>query len=315
MAKTLAELKAAYASKDSSNTERSSNGYYPFWNMKVGESCTIRFLADKNDENPLGFLKEKLMHNLEINGEKKTVPCLKTYGENCPICKTSADFYKVEGDDSPNGKKYWRKKQYIAQALVLKDPLPADKDSGETHVGKVRFINLSFQIYNVIMEAFKGDELEEIPSAVEGGYDFIIKKTQQGKYDSYTVGTKFSKQRDLTDEEIEVANENSVDLETLLPRNPGFEKVQAMLDAALTGGTYSESKGTSDDEEEAPKPKAKPAAAKKPVVEDEEEEDVPVAKTPAKKPAPPKVEEETSEGDTDVDDMLATIRARRKAAQ
>ena len=72
------------------------------------------------------------MHNLEINGDRKSVPCLSMYGEDCPICAVSSAYYKAE--DKENGKKYWKKKQHIAQALIVEDPLPADEATQETIV-------------------------------------------------------------------------------------------------------------------------------------------------------------------------------------
>ena len=180
-------------------------------------------------------------------------------------CKNAAEMAVKEINDAGgleiNGKKYWKKKQYIAQVLIVEDTLPADETTGEKHEGQVRYITLGYQLYNIIKEAFasEDDPLEEIPYNFDGGYDFIIKKTEQGNYASYTVGTKFlSKQRSLTEDELAVAEEGMIELSTLLPKNPGLEKVQAMLDADLNGGSYSEN---GSDE----KPAAKPApAARKP---------------------------------------------------
>lgn len=303
----LAALKAQFSSpKEGGGTrEPFVNNYYPFWNMKSGQSAKVRFLPDANSDNPRGFLVEKVSHNLVINGQKKTVPCLSMYNEDCPVCKISQDYYKAK--DDVNGKKYWRKKQYIAQALIIEDPLPADQDTGETHAGKVRYIALGFQIYNIIKEAFAStdDPLEGIPYDFEDGYDFMIKRTDQGQYPSYVTGTKFlSKQRALTEDELATVEAGMVDLATLLPKNPGFDKVNAQLSADLNGEDYVE-------EGARPAPaRAKPAA--RPT--EDEEEDAPFVPTrapaaPAKaKPAPAPA---ADEGDADVDDMLATIRARR----
>ena len=217
---TLASLKAQYGSTENQGGEKREfvNNYYPFWNMKTGQRTVVRFLPDKDETNPRGFLVEKVFHNLVINGQKKTVPCLSMYGEECPICKASQEFYKNK--DEANGKKYWRKKQYIAQALVIEDPLPPDATTGLTHAGQVRYFALGCQIYNIIKEAFaaEDDPLEGIPYDFEDGYDFIIKKSEKGGYADYSVGTKFfSKQRSLTDEELLVTNQSQIDLSTLLP--------------------------------------------------------------------------------------------------
>lgn len=307
----LAALRAQFSgAKKEGNREAFTNNYYPFWNMKAGQRAIMRFLPDRNENNERGFLVEKVFHNLEINGQKKTTPCLSMYGEDCPICKISQEYYKAK--DEVNGKKYWRKKQYIAQALIVEDPLEADKDTGETHAGKVRYIALGYQLYNIIIEAFasEDDPLDDVPYSFDGGYDFIVKKTQQGEYSTYTMGTKFqSKQRALSEDELVVVENGMIELATLLPKNPGVEKTQAMLNADLNGESYQESgrQGAS----ETPTPKVTPSkapAAKKPAVDDDEPPFVPDPK-PAKPAKPATVDE----GSSDVDDMLAAIRARRKA--
>lgn len=306
--KSLEALKAAFSTPEREERSSQPNNYYPFWLMKVGEKAVVRFLPDRDENNIRGFLVEKVFHNLTINGQKKNVPCLSMYGEDCPICKVSQDYYKHK--DEVNGKKYWRKKQYIAQALVVEDPLEADKDSGEKHEGKVRFVSLGYQLYNIIKEAFASDELESVPYAFEDGYDFIIKKSEQGQYSTYVVGSKFKNApRALAAGELAVVEEGMIELATLLPKNPGEEKVQALLNADLNGESVEDS---SEDETPAPaKADKKPAAPVTKAVKADTSE------TPAK-PKKPVVKEEAAEeanGEamTDVDAMLAAIRARRSA--
>lgn len=292
MSLSLEQLKAAFKSPERSANTLPSN-YYPFYRMKAGEQATIRFLPDKNADNPLGFLVEKHTHILEINGERKTVPCLKMYGEECPICKVAQAYYQA-GDET-NGKKFYRKKSHIAQVLVVEDPLPADENTGERHEGKVRYVNLGYQLYNIIKDTFESGELEEIPFAYENGTNFIIKKTQQGEYSTYATGSRFARhETDLTAEEIEHVEEHMIDLSTLLPANPGLERVEAMLEAALTGGSVDDTPSVVSD----PAP-SKPAPSK---------------------PAPVAVAEEVDDSDDQGDDadqkaqdILAKIRARNKA--
>ncbi len=290
--RSMAELKAAYADNAPTQgpTQGFSNNYYPFWNMKVGERAVVRFLPDANEDNPRGFLVEKTFHNLEINGQRKSIPCLTMYGEDCPICKISQAYYKA--NDKINGKKYWKNKQHIGQVIVVEDPLPTNEETGEKHTGQVRYITMSFQLYNIIKEAFASDELESIPYDYEGGYDFIIKKTEQGGYASYSVGTKFAnKSRSLTEAELSVVYEKMVDLSTLLPRSLGLEAVQAMLDAEMNGEDYADSKP-------AYVPKSSPAAVTTP-------------KAAAPTPAAPAEAANSEEGSSDVEAMLAQIRNRR----
>lgn len=284
MSMSMDQLRSAFKQPEQNNESRPNN-YYPFWNMEVGEQAIVRFLPDKDPNNPLGFMVEKLMHNLEINGEKKSVPCLKMYNEDCPICKLSSSYYKA--DDEANGKKYWRKKQHIAQAIIVEDPLPADKDSGENHEGKVRFLALGYQLFNIIKDSFESGELDEVPFAFEGGCNFIIKKTEQGKYSTYAVGSKFARKvSDLTKDQIALAQDEMIELATLLPSQPSLEKVEGMLEAATTGGSYDDSASSS-------------AAA----ADSSSESSTPAA-TPDK--------EDTTDYDEEADALLATIRSRRK---
>lgn len=301
--RTLESLKAAFGN-EANQRESLPNNYYPFWLMKSGQKATVRFAPDKDENNVRGFLVEKVFHNLTINGKKTTVPCLSQYGEECPICKVSQDYYKVK--DEINGKKYWRKKQYLAQALILEDPIEADADTGENHEGKVRYLALGYQLYNIIKEAFASDELSSVPYDFEDGYDFTIKKTEQGagekKYPTYTMSRFKDDPRSLTEDELAILEEGMIELTTLLPRNPGFDKVKAMLDADLNGEDFEDSNGSAT-----PVAAAKPAKAAK--------EDAPAK---PKKPAKPAKDEaeESEDGDgaalTDVDAMLAAIKARRK---
>lgn len=307
---SIASLRAAFddapANGDKPRESQFGN-YYPFWDMKPGQRCVIRFLPDKDKSNKRQFLIEQVFHNLKVNGKSTKVPCLQAmYGEDCPVCKISQDYYKTEGKESANGKKYWRKKQYLGQALVVEDPLPANPETGEKHEGKVRFLSLGFQIYNIIKEAFAEEDedlaLANVPYAFNGGYDFVIKKSQQGEYSSYSTGTKFAnKQRDLTEDELAVAEEGMIELKTLLPKNPGLEVVQGKLNADLNGEEYVDGKAS----------KAKAPAASKPSEDDEGEAAAPAVSKPAARPTAPASSDDDANGD--VDEMLAQIRARRQA--
>lgn len=315
MALTLEQLKAQFKKNDQREGGGSRpNNYYPFWDMKVGEQAVVRFLPDKNPENPLGFMVEKLMHTLTINGENKSVPCLKMYGEDCPVCKVSGAFYKDEGKGSPNGKKYWRKKQHIAQALIIEDPLAPNQETGETHEGKVRFLALGYQLFEVIKSAFESGDLDDVPFSFDGGYNFVIKKTQQGEYSTYAISSRFkAKPTPLSAEIVEYVQDNMVDLHTLLPAHPGTEKVESMLEAALTGAEYNASKDGDHSETPAAKaPSKKTAALSAALKGDDDDDDVPFEKsTPAPKATAKVTESDDDNVDDEADKILAQIRARR----
>jgi hypothetical protein len=291
MSLTLEQMKAAFKKEESGSNR--PNNYYPFWNMQDGERAVVRFLPDLDQENPLGFMVEKLMHTLTITGERKSVACLKMYNEDCPICKVSAAYYK--SDDKINGKKYWRKKQHLVQAIVVEDPLPYDAETGESHAGKVRFLAIGYQLYNVIKDAFEGGELDEIPFAYNGGCDFIIKKTKQGEHSGYSIGSQFArKASDIDPETLAVVTDQMIELKSLIPVHPGLEKVEGMLEAEITGSEYEDQSSSSSD---GSSPSTKPADV------------VPVAKADDSPPD----DTSTNKFDDEADQILAQIRARKSA--
>lgn len=283
---TLAELRERL--KKPQNNGGGSQ-FLPFWDMKTGEQMTVRFLPDANTDNPLLFVVEKLTHSLEINGERKTVPCRKMYGhDDCPICKVSAAFFKKK--DKDNGLKYWRRKQYISQVLVLEDPLPANEE-GKTNVGEVRPVLLGPKIYDAVKLAIEDNELEEVPCDFENGTDFIIKKGKQGEFADYSR-SKFARNPSALDPEtVETVTEKMVDLSTLLPKEPDLDFVNDLLEQAMNGksGSRGDDEDGDEDEDEAP---ARPASS---------------SRRPAPQPA--------DDGDEDEDDedaaaILSRIRGR-----
>ena len=219
-----------------------SREIYPFWTMQDEQKAVVRFLPDANKENPFLFYIEKLDHTLPINGKNTKIPCLTQYGEDCPICELSRKYYKQEGKESKNGKFYYRDKTSIARVLVLQDPLPADEETGETFKGKVCITQLGYQI----MQKIKAD-IVNIPDdedfdflSYDNGYNFTIYKTASGKYGKYDVASTFDRRPSAIPAEYREACEDLVDLSTLLPANPGYDKVHAMLSCHINGEDYVE---------------------------------------------------------------------------
>ena len=90
---TLAEIRAKLKEQEATHRRHTiaggDNAIYPFWNIKEGESATMRFLPDGDETNTF-FWKERLMIKLPfagIKGETDSrpvqvqVPCMEMYGE------------------------------------------------------------------------------------------------------------------------------------------------------------------------------------------------------------------------------------------
>jgi hypothetical protein len=248
--RSLADLAAAFTSK---TNEGGGNAtwklFFNFWKAPVDSLSTVRFLPDADDENPMGFLVENLTHELNINGKREKVACLKMYGEACPICELSSRFYdKNSAEHSEElGKMFYRKKSYIGQVLVLETPVEHDAEQ------LVKLIEFGPQVFKQIQAAFQSGDMDAAPYELKGGYNFRFRKTVTGSgQNSYTTSNFAPKQTDVADDLIEsITLYNLSDYRTAKTDRAALE---AMLVAAQTGGSYEAA------------PAAKPAAAAKPAV-------------------------------------------------
>lgn len=312
--------------KENNNNGGYSSDIYPFWQMAVGDEARVRILPDANDENPFLFYTDRLEHKIAINGEDKKIPCRSMYGEECPICDLSRKYYKEEGKGSKQGKYFYRNKTSLVRVLVVKDPLEPNKDTGENYEGKVLNTQFGYQLMEKIKEQISSDDLGDFTDMDEG-YDFIIKKTPQGEYGTYAVGSGFARKPSAVDADLQESIE-LIDLGTLLPKDFGYEKVYNMLQAHLSGEDYEDEDAPAkksaskkpakvEDEEETSRPAAKKPAPKRVVeeAEEEDEEEEEVVQAPKKTPKPAAKVEAEEEEDDDENEIFAKLRARRNAAK
>lgn len=233
--RSLADLAAAFTSKTTDGGGGNANWklFFNFWKAPVDSVSTVRFLPDANEDNPMGFLVENLVHELTINGKREKVPCLKMYGEACPICELSARYYDEKSPEYSEelGKKFYRKKSYLGQVLVVDTPVEHNAEQ------LVKLIDFGPQVFKQIQAAFQSGDLEVEPYALKGGYNFRFRKTLTGQgQNSYTTSNFAPKQTDVADDTI-----NAITLYDLSKyRAPKMDRaaLEAMLVAAQTGETY-----------------------------------------------------------------------------
>lgn len=279
----LESLLAAF-DKKTNNSSSNSNWklFYQFWKIPDDSTAIVRFLPDKDDGNPLNFLVENLHHELTINGKRETVPCMSMYGHKCPICELSRKYYDDENEEM--GKKYYKKKSYVGQVIVVESPI----DHDQTQL--VKLIEFGPAVFKAIHAGFKSGDLDEVPYEFKGGYNFRIKKTKNGQYASYSTSSFAPKASDLEDDLI-----SSLELYDLKQyRTPEIDmaKLEAMLVADMTG-TSVEDAEADDASASTPAPKA--------------EVSTPKVETPAPK------EEAASEGGSSAAAVLARLRSRTAA--
>jgi hypothetical protein len=213
--------------------------YYPFFKMDFDATATIRFVTDTDETNQFGFYREHLTHELYINGKKRIVPCLSMYGKPCPCCELSQQYYKAEGKESVLGKKYWRKKAYLTQAIVVNSPFDFD-----TKGNSVKILELGPKIFDIIKNAIITGDIDVDPDTLKGGYDFRLTKKKQGDYADYSLSKFAPRPSDVDAKLLEI--HSPFNLSEFLTKEITAEKMEQLIEADRTGGDVPSDNTTSD---------------------------------------------------------------------
>lgn len=345
MALTLAEIRARLQAQENKTTSSgpSDNAVFPHWNIAEGTTAKIRFLPDGNPEAKY-FWVEKSMIKLPfvgIKGQTDTkrievqVPCVEMFGKEyaCPVLSEVRNWFK-----DPNleemGRRYWKKKSYLAQGFVRENPLTDDK----TPENPIRRFIISPQIYNIIRVSLMDPEIEHMPTDYDAGLDFIISKTSKGGYADYSTSKWSRKESALSSQELAAIDQYGLsNLSDFLPKKPTdveLKVIKEMFEASVDGkpydldawGSYYKPYGLNAESnkvfgarppaQEVAKPSASSSAK---VVDDDEDndDDVPFAKDHDDAPVvadEPVVATKPKAGNQRAEDILAMIRSRSKAA-
>ena len=228
---TLAEIQARLRAQDEANKEREEkrqsgtsksggdNAQYPFWDMKIGQQATLRFLPDGNDENIFPWVERQtieLPFDGTINGEVDTtelvkikVPCPTMFHTIIPgykvACKITAHIRPWWGPkngpkDTPEYKaaqKYYRKQSWLIQSLVVESPF-VEENAPEN---PIRRVTLTKKLFDKVFKAYNGTEFEQAVHDFDQGTDFVIEKGQQGEFNNYDTSYFQRRTRSLTSEE------------------------------------------------------------------------------------------------------------------
>ena len=247
---SLAEIRAKLKEQENRASGNSSgpsgpNPIYPFWNIKEGESATLRFLPDGDDSNTF-FWKERLMIKLPFAGVKGEtdsrpvqvqIPCMEMYGETCNILNEVRGWFKDPSLEDM-GRKYWKKRSYVFQGFVTDNPL-ADDQAPENPIR--RFI-IGPQIFQIIKQALMDPDMEELPTDFTAGVDFRLNKTSKGGYADYGTSNWARRERPLSDAEMNAVNTHGLfNLSDFLPKKPTdveLKVMQEMFEASVDGEAY-----------------------------------------------------------------------------
>ena len=321
LAEIRAKLKEQEArSSGASNGPSGPNPIYPFWNIKEGDTATVRFLPDGNPDNTF-FWAERLVFKFPFSGIKGEtnsrpvqvqVPCMEMYGESDPILQEVRGWFN-DSSLEDMGRKYWKKRSYIFQGFVTDNPL-ADDEAPENPIR--RFI-IGPQIFKIIKSALLDPDMEELPTDYTAGVDFRLNKGSKGGYADYSTSTWARRERPLSDAEMNAVNTHGLfNLNDFLPKKPtDIEQkvIKEMFEASVDGEAYDPDRwgqyyrpagmaAKTGDPVATPTPTPAPVAEAAPA---------PVAEaTPEPTPAPAAETAPASEGGN-AQDILAMIRARQ----
>ena len=246
---TLAEIRAKLKEQESrtggSQSSGGDNAIFPFWNMKEGESSTLRFLPDGDESNTF-FWKERLMIKLPFAGVKGDtdsrpvqvqVPCMEMYGDSCEILNEVRGWFKDPSLEDM-GRKYWKKRSYIFQGFVTDNPLSEDS----TPENPIRRFIIGPQIFQIIKQALMDPDMEELPTDYTAGVYFRLNKTTKGGYADYSTSSWARRERPLGDAEMKAIEAHGLfNLNDFLPKKPSDVEVKVMkemFEASVDGEAY-----------------------------------------------------------------------------
>jgi hypothetical protein len=329
LAEIRAKLKEQEANTGGQRQGGGDNAIYPFWNIKEGESCTLRFLPDGDADNTF-FWKERLMIKLPFSGVKGDtssrpvqvqVPCMEMYGDSCGILQEVRGWFKDPSLEDM-GRKYWKKRSYVFQGFVNDNPLTDDN----TPENPIRRFIIGPQIFQIIKQALMDPDMEELPTDYTAGVDFRLNKTSKGGYADYGTSTWARRERPLGDAEMAAVNTHGLfNFSDFLPKKPdetAIKVMQEMFEASVDGEAYDADRWSNyfrpsgmaartGDPQKAASPQATAVSQSAPAPVAEA---APVAPAPAPEAAPTPVAETAQAADApagNANDILAMIRSRQ----
>lgn len=195
--------------------------YYPERDQQGAASVIIRFLPQK-DPDAVPFVS-LFRHMFKGDDGKWLIAdlCGTTIGEECEICKRNTELWNTNDPEKQAvARSRKRKKEYICNILVIKDPRSPEKE------GKVFPYRFGPTIYEKIKSAITpsyDDEPVINPFDLWEGADFLlrIRKDTQSKQITYD-DSKFAKQSALFDgdeKKLLETLEQCVDLSKYVDKN------------------------------------------------------------------------------------------------
>jgi len=196
---TLAELRAKHQEIiENSNKSGGNNFTSDFANFKNTNNL-IRILPGKED--PLDFFVESHLHKYQdAEGKWKNYTCRKSHQEACPMCDLIFDLWGLHRNlNLPKGQrskygtlatKIKARPRFYVKAVVRE--LVGTEDANGNPVDPVKFVAMSEQLFNKVMQAITDEDLQDESDpdnttiiSLERGNDFDYTITKKGDYNNF----------------------------------------------------------------------------------------------------------------------------------
>lgn len=247
MAALAAQKEKSQPRGNTQNKSGGDNASYPFWNIDVGTSSTVRFLPDKDPNNTFFWAKREVIR-LPFDGVEGgdyptskqvsvTVPCVDMWGDPCPIMAATRPWWKDPAKEAL-ARLYWKKKSYIFQGFVVASAFSEDNQPENP----IRRFVINPSIFEIIEKSLMDPEMEDLPIDYVNGVDFRIHKTKKGDYSNYSTSDWSRKTRSLSETELLSIEQyglwNLADYQGKRPDATETDVIKAMFEDSVAGRPF-----------------------------------------------------------------------------
>lgn len=238
------EAKAAYANGTAPKRVFGDGANFPFWEQPSNTLSVTRFLPDGDMDNPFfwqEFFTIKLLFS-GIEGQtdqpvEVTVPCMKTWKENCPIISETKSWWGTDREEE--ARQYYFKRKYIYQGFVVRSEL----EEANVPENPIRRFTFGPQIHKIIYNYVTDPDLRYSPTDPENGRDFRISRIQAGSgFPDYSASSWAMDNRALNENEVNAIEQYGLfELKDFIPKKPTSEEVAIISDmfrASVNGEEY-----------------------------------------------------------------------------
>jgi hypothetical protein len=243
---TLADIRAKLQQQDTKQASSNmDSAVYPHWNIAEGETATLRFLPDADPKNTFFWIERSLIRLpfAGVIGQPESrpvtvqVPCMEMWNEACPVLAEVRTWFKDKSLEEM-GRKYWKKRSYLFQGFVRKNPMSDDT----TPENPIRRFVISPQLFALVKAALMDPELENLPTDYSSGLDFQVVKTSKGGYADYSTSKWSRKETALTQTELAAIEQHGLyNLADFLPKKPNeieLRVIKEMFEASVDGQPF-----------------------------------------------------------------------------